>query len=142
MVFLSFVQHCFFVLLFVMVGSLSLLSCVFCLCWVSGEEVSLPRWVFYLSVYVCNVHYTRMRSCIPLCYLLSSIASVVCFLKGGGDQCSALLASACSLLCAAVAGAERAAFSTCSAPGWSVVTHCLGPDHLVTLLPAENSAHR
>ena len=54
---------------------------------------------------------------------------------------SALLASVCSLLCAAAAGAERAAFSTCSAAGWSVVTHCLGPDHLVTLLPAESSAH-
>ena len=54
---------------------------------------------------------------------------------------SALLASVCSLLCAAAAGAERAAFSTCSAAGWSVVTHCLGADHLVTLLPAESSAH-
>ena len=55
---------------------------------------------------------------------------------------SASLASVCSLLCAAAAaGAERAAFSTCSAAGWSVVTHCLGPDHLVTLLPAESSAH-
>ena len=95
-----------------------------------------------MGLLLVYVHYTRMRSCIALCYLLSSIASVVCFLKGGGDQCSALLASVCSLLCAAaVAGAERAAFSTCSAAGWSVVTHCLGADHLVTLLPAESSAH-
>ena len=139
MVFFSFAQHCFFVLLFVMVGSLPLLSCACCLCWVSGEEVSLPRWVFYLSM--CALHTHALLYCI-VCYLLSSVASVVCFLKGGGDQCSALLASVCSLLCAAaVAGAERAAFSTCSAPGWSVVTHCLGPDHLVTLFPAESSAH-
>ena len=84
MVFLSFAQHCFFVLLFVMVGSLPLLSCVCCLCWVSGEGVSLPRWVFYLSM--CALYTHALLYCI-VCYLLSSIVSVVCFLKSGGDQC-------------------------------------------------------
>ena len=74
MVFLSFVQHCFFVLLFVMVGSLSLLSCVFCLCWVSGEEVSLPRWVFYLSM--CALHTHALLYCIVLPFVQHCVCCV------------------------------------------------------------------